>query len=252
MKGTRRTTGLGAACGLILLAGACGRQAQTSDSVEPQPAQQRPDSAEMARRPAPALPGRPPQPPGDPSRDRQIPFDGALDPAAPPPAAAPPPRPLAPSDRQSLDVLYSRPSPMGPPPIQREQPRAIMVAGKGPIFSQLPGVPAFAEKYPAELLEAEGGQDLFSNDNNVELPKGTVRFVSFDRTVNDSKLSKDSMAFEATITDHEGAEWRIVQTRLAPISPDPVNDPWYGGLAIDTLEHGNTGPRSRCVQYECP
>ena len=141
---------------------------------------------------------------------------------------------------KALEVLYQRPSPAGPAPVERKTPRAIMAEGKGPIFSQLPGVPAYASKYPPELLEAQGGKDLFSNDNNVELTEGTVRFVSFDRTVNDSKLSKDSMAFDASFTDHEGAKWRIVQTRLATVSPDPVNDPWYGGLAIDTLLHGDT------------
>ena len=141
---------------------------------------------------------------------------------------------------KSLEVLYQRPAPLGPDPIALPTPRAISVVGKGPLFWQLPGVPAYAGKLPPALLEAEGGMDPFSNDNNVELPAGSVRFVSFDRTVNDSKASKDSMAFEASITDQDGAVWKIVQTRLAPISPDPVGDPWYGGLAIDTLEHGDT------------
>ncbi|MFN2433388.1 MAG: hypothetical protein ABR599_11355 [Gemmatimonadota bacterium] len=139
---------------------------------------------------------------------------------------------------ETLRVLYQRPSPMGPKPIAREPGAAILVEGKGPIFSQLPGKPAFADKYPPELLEATGAMDLFSNDNNVALPAGEVRFVAFDRTLNDSKLSQDSMAFHAKITDHEGSVWEIVQTRLAPVSPDPAGDPWYGGLAIDTTEHG--------------
>ncbi len=179
-------------------------------------------------------------PPPDLQEARPIPFEASLMPADPPKSAVPPPRPLPPSDLQTLDVLYKRPSPMGPKPIPRDPPAAILVVGKGPLFWQLPGKPAFAEKYPPELLEAEGGMSMFSDDNNVELPKGEVQFASFDRTLNDSKLSQDSMAFEASITDHEGNVWDIVQTRVAPVTPDPVGDPWYGSLAIDTLEHGDT------------
>lgn len=221
---------VGSASALILLAMAgtgCMKMKPTGEVLPPPPG------------PAAELPGPPPPQPAPPEEVRPIPFAGGLPPADPPPSPTPPPRPLAPWDKQALDVLYERPSPMGPPPVAREPAAAMYVVGKGPIVRALPGPTVFAEKVPPALAEAGGPKSMFSN-NIAPLPRGEVRFASFDRTVNDSKMSMDSMAFEATFTDEEGAEWRILQARIAPLSPNPVMNPWYGGVAIDTLEHGQT------------
>jgi heme/copper-type cytochrome/quinol oxidase subunit 2 len=80
---------------------------------------------------------------------------------------------------------------------------------------------------------------MFSH-NIAELPRGEVRFAAVDRTENDTKLSDDFMEFAASFTDEEGNEWEIVQLALAPFSSNPVMDPWYGGVAIDITEHGQT------------
>jgi hypothetical protein len=186
------------------------------------------------------LPGTPPPPPPDPDQVRPIPFDEALPPGDPPPPAAPPPRPLAPWDMAAQDALYERPAPMGPAPIPTRPAKAIYVtAGKGPIYAARPGPTVFAEKVPRELAVAGGPTSEFSN-NIAPFPRGEVRWVAFDRTLNDSRMSQDSMAFDANFTDEEGNEWRIVQMRIAPLSPNIVTDPWYGGVAIDTTEHGQT------------
>lgn len=216
-------------------------------------AQQRPVSAqESGGRSAAPRAGAPLAAPAAPSAARPIPVVGPLPPGSPPPSLAPPPRPLPPTDMQSLAVLYSRPSPMGPPPVAVAPARAIYVVGKAPLFRQKVGPIVYADHVPPPLRTAMNGMDMFSDDN-VVLPRGEVRFVAVDRTVNDSKLSRDSMALEATLVDERGDEWRIVQTRIAPVSPDPVNDPWYGGVVIDTLEHGTEGrgtpeePKVHCV-----
>lgn len=75
----------------------------------------------------------------------------------------------------------------------------------------------------------------------VRLSKGEVRITAVDRTANDAKLSPDEMELEATFTDNEGHDWKIVQLALAPLSPQPDSEPWFGGVATDMLYHGQTG-----------
>lgn len=199
------------------------------------PAQQTPQE----KAPRTGVPGQLLPPPPDPADARPIPFKEALKPDDPPKSPVPPPRPLSPPVMQALDVLYDRPSPMGPRPVARKPAAGIYVIGRGPIVAARPGPTVFANKVPRELAVAGGPESMFSN-NMVVFPRGDVRFVSFDRTVNDTKMSQDSMEFAASFTDEEGNDWRIVQFRLATLSPDPVMDPWYGGVAIDTTEHGQT------------
>lgn len=167
-------------------------------------------------------------------------YRGAIGPSTPPPPAAPPPRPLDMATKQTLAMRYAQPEPMGPPEIPRPVPAAMRVVGRGPVVQVLPGPTTFADSVPELLRIAMPPKSPFSN-NVKRLPKGSLRFVAFDRTLNDTKLSRDSMEFEATFTDPEGHEWRVLETRMAPVSPNPVGEPWLGGVGIDTIYHGTSG-----------
>ena len=172
---------------------------------------------------------------------RQVPYQGAFGPGDPPGAPLPPmQKPVEPWVKEALDVWYERPSPKGPEPIPLAQPRALYFEGKNPVIQILPGPPAFPEKIPERLKTVFPEKVPFSN-NVKRLPRGKIRVVSFDNTLNDTKLSRDSMEVEISFTDAQGAEWRIEQVMLAPFSPNPVAEPWFGGVVIDTLYHGHTG-----------
>jgi uncharacterized cupredoxin-like copper-binding protein len=149
-------------------------------------------------------------------------------------------KPLAPWVREALDVLYERPSPRGPEPIPVTPSKAIFFEGAGPVIQVLPGRAAFGEKLPPHIRTAMPEEGPYSN-SVARLPRGSIRGVAFDRTLNDTKATRDSMEVEISFTDHEGAEWRIEQVMLAGLSSNPVAEPWFGGLAIDTLYHGDTG-----------
>ena len=177
------------------------------------------------------------------SRDviqRDVPYEGAFGPADPPKRAPAMQKPLEPWVTAALDFWYERPSPGAPEPIPVANPKALYVVGQGAVLQILPGPPAFPDKIPERLRTVMPDSIPYSN-NVRRLPAGRVRLVAFDHTLNDTKRSRDSMALELSFTDAEGAEWRIEQVTLAPISPNPINEPWFGGLAIDTLYHGNSG-----------
>ena len=172
---------------------------------------------------------------------RVVPYEGAL--GSPTPPSAPlssGQKPLEPWVTSALQALWQRPSPKGPEPIALSTPRALHVSGGAPVIQVLPGPAAFADKVPPHLKTVMPKKVPYSN-NVQRLRRGSFRLVAFDRTLNDTKLSRDSMEVEIAFTDHEGAEWRIEQVMLAPISPNPVAEPWFGGVAIDTLYHGDTG-----------
>ncbi len=178
-------------------------------------------------------------PPGPGSAQAQpVPYQGPLPPGDP--AQAPPPsRPLTPELTRELAALYERPAPLGPPLIARTPAAAVYAVGGGDIVRARSGVPPYGDSLPRERRIAEGGHDHYSN-NVAILPRGQVRFAAFDRTRNDTRLSLDSMAFEASFTDEEGNDWYVLQTRIAPFSPTPVKEPWFGGVVIDTAYHGMT------------
>jgi uncharacterized cupredoxin-like copper-binding protein len=140
----------------------------------------------------------------------------------------------------ALDVYWERPSPRGPEPIAYPQPKAVYVVGKGPVVQMLPGPSPFPDKLP-EYYKTATADSIRASNNTRRLPRGEVRFVAFDRTVNDTKLSRDSMEIDISLTDFEGNEWRIEQVALAPISNRPIFQPWFGGVVIDTLFHGHSG-----------
>lgn len=184
---------------------------------------------------------------------RDIPYENGFGPSDPPNRALPAnQKPLDASTEAALDVLYERPSPKGPEAVALDEPLAIVVEGAGRVIQVLPGTPAFPEKIPQRLRAVLPDKVPFSN-NVKELSPGTFRAVAYDRTANDTKLSEDSMEVEITFTDHEGAEWRIEQAMLAPLSPNPIAEPWFGGVVIDTPYHGQTGngtpaePLVRCM-----
>ncbi|MEW5930512.1 MAG: multicopper oxidase domain-containing protein, partial [Gemmatimonadota bacterium] len=140
----------------------------------------------------------------------------------------------------ALDVLYERPSPPGPPPVPLLRPRAVYARGRGPVIQVLPGDLVFAGHLPPTVRTALPAKGPFSN-RVVRLPRGEVRFVAFDRTLNDTRTSADSMEIEVEFTGRDGARWRILQSALAPLSPDPVGEPWFGGVVTDTTLHGESG-----------
>ena len=67
------------------------------------------------------------------------------------------------------------------------------------------------------------------SQNIAVLPGGQVRFASIDRTVNDTKLSQDWMAFEGSFTDERATRDASCRSRKL--------DPWYGGVIIDAKRH---------------
>lgn len=185
--------------------------------------------------------------------DRDIPYEGAFGPSDPPRPPLPPGQtPLDPWVVAALDVWWERPSPRGPEPIPVDEPKAIRIEGRGPVIQALPGPTPFPDMIPERLRTVYPERIPYSN--RVErLPRGEIRIVAFDNTYNDTKLSDDSMAVEIEFTDFRGDEWRIEQVVLAPISSNPIAEPWFGGLVIDTLYHGHTGngtpaePLVRCM-----
>lgn len=243
MRSVARTPGAlcAALLALALLSG-CARPEEPEPAPSPEVAVATPD---VVVTPAPAAAEEP--------VERNVPYEGAFGPSDPPGAPmSPMQKPLEPWVTAALDVWYERPSPKGPPPIPLAQPKALYFEGKGPVIQVLPGPPAFPEKIPKRLQTVFPEKVPFSN-NVKRLPSGTFRAVSFDNTLNDTKLSSDSMAVEIAFTDFNGDEWRIEQVVLAPISPNPVLEPWFGGVVIDTLYHGHTGngtpaePLVRCM-----
>lgn len=176
----------------------------------------------------------------DTTATRSIPYEGAFGPSMPPSRAPASQKPLDGWVKEALAVWYERPSPKGPPPIPLATPKALYVVGKGPVIQILPGPAAFPDKIPERIRTALPPKIPFSN-NVKRLSRGDIRVVAVDRTLNDTKVSRDSMAIAVSFTDADGADWRIELASLAPISPNPVTEPWFGGLAIDTLYHGQTG-----------
>ncbi|MEX2495247.1 MAG: hypothetical protein WD448_04110 [Woeseia sp.] len=185
--------------------------------------------------------------------ERNIPYQDQFGPSqAPERPLSPGQTPLEPAVKAALDVLYQRPSPKGPKPILLKEPQGIVIEGGGALVQVLPGPPAFPEKIPKRLKTVSPQHIPFSN-NVQELRRGTFRAVAYDRTANDTKLSEDSMEVEITFTDHAGDKWRIEQAMLTPLSPNPIAEPWFGGVAIDTAYHGSTAngtpavPQVRCM-----
>lgn len=181
-----------------------------------------------------------------------VPYQGALGPAQAPLRVAPDQQPLSASVREALDVLYQRPPVSGPEPVALVAPKAIYVEGRSAVIQALPGPMPRHDRLPMRMRELVPPAGPFSNTVR-RLRSGTIRIVAFDRTRNDTKRSRDSMAVEIAFTDDDGAKWRIEQAALAPLSPNPVAEPWFGGVAIDTVYHGSTGngtplvPRVNCA-----
>jgi hypothetical protein len=171
---------------------------------------------------------------------RVIPYEGKLAPEDPPTRIPRSQKPLENWVLGALDSIYEAPGTPSPPAIPVSPAKAIYVEGKAPVIQALPGPAVFRDKLSPIADTALPDKTPFSN-HIVVLKKGDLRLVAYDRTVNDTTLSKDSMEFEANFTDQQGNEWRIVQAIIAPVSPDPVGEPWFGGLAIDRLYHGQTG-----------
>ena len=187
-------------------------------------------------KPTPPAPSTPP--PTEAERMGPVPYSGALPPGDPV-QLHPPQRPLTPELQRELDALYERPAPLGPPPILRNPPSAVYAEGGGAIIRAVYGKMPFADSLPRERQIATMGMHHYTSEN-VRLPRGKIRFASFDRNLNDTRLSLDSMAIEASFTDEKGNDWYIIQTRVAIMSPTPVTEPWFGGVVIDTLFHGST------------
>ena len=110
----------------------------------------------------------------------------------------------------------------------------------------LPGPAAFPDRIPEHMKTVLPEEIPFSNEVR-ELEEGSFRAAAYDLTLNDSKQSRDEMAVEISFTDYQGEQWRIEQVTLAPLSPNPVAEPWYGGVAIDVPYHGQTGNGSPAV-----
>lgn len=190
--------------------------------------------------PPAAEPERAETPPAEPVR-RAVPYQGAFGPADPPKPPLPPmQKPLDPWVMSALDVWWERPSPKGPEPIAVAQPKAVYAVGGSPIDQALPGPTVFAEHVPQRLETVMPPKTPFSN-NVALLPRGEFRMIAFDRTMNDTKLSRDSLVVEASFVDTAGNEWRVTSVAPAKMSPNPVADPWAGGVVIDSTWHGETG-----------
>jgi uncharacterized cupredoxin-like copper-binding protein len=208
---------------ILVLAASCRSGAETAEA--PTPRAQPPEIGQPA--PEPVV--------------RNVPYEGALPPGDPPKPPLPPvQKPLSPAVQAALDVWWERPSPKGPDPIPVNPARAIYIVGGKPIDRALPGPWVFGEHAPPALQVARPKNGPISN-NMVVLSQGEFRMVAFDRTVNDTKLSRDSLEFEAQFVDEEGNDWRVIAVAPAKISPNPVADPWVGGVVIDSLWHGETG-----------
>lgn len=214
--------------------------APPQEPMEPAPtgAPATPDSAAQPTTPQPTAI----QPTTTPSEvvPRTVPYEGALGPATPPMRAPATQRPLEPWVQQALGALYERPPTPGPEPIPVATPKAIYVVGRGPVIQAMPGAMPYGDSIPARVREAMPPQGPFSNTVR-RMREGSIRLVAYDRTLNDTRRSRDSMALAVSFTDADGHAWRIEQAALAPLSPNPIAEPWFGGLAIDTLYHGATG-----------
>jgi uncharacterized surface protein with fasciclin (FAS1) repeats/heme/copper-type cytochrome/quinol oxidase subunit 2 len=206
-----------------------------------------PEAMAPGMRIASPLPGTQVQPAAEtPAHGHAIPYQGPLPPEHPNLEKIVPhlhemQKPLKDWEKAALDVLYQRPSPQGPEPIPVSPPKAISVVGKGPVVQILPGPAVYPDKIPERLRTFHPIDSSNYSNNTVELERGEIRFVAIDRTLNDSKLSGDEMGLEVSFTDHEGNEWRIVQLALAPISTNVIQEPWWGGVTIDTPFHGHSG-----------
>lgn len=209
-------------------------------------------SQETVAEPEDSNSGSPESAPSQDKAKTKIPYEGALPPATPPDGehgAAQ--KPVAGWVESASKVLYQRPSPKGPDPIPLEEPKAIFVTGDAPVIQALPGALVFAEKIPSYVRSTMPAEGPFSN--SIQTVSGEIQLAAVDRTLNDTKKSEDWMVMKASFTDTKGANWRVEQVLLAPLSSTPVTEPWFGGVAIDVPYHGDTGngtaavPRVNCA-----
>lgn len=139
-----------------------------------------------------------------------------------------------------LDMLYERPSGRAPAAIARPEPRAVFAEATGAPLRVLPATMPFIDSVPAMMRTALPPRGPFS-DRVERTRAGSVRLLAVDRTLNDTPASRDSMQVEVRFTDSDSSEWRIVQAGLASLSPNPVGEPWLGGVAAGVEYHGTSG-----------
>lgn len=172
---------------------------------------------------------------------RNVPYSGAVGRADPIDVPLPPGQtPLAPWTQAALDVWWERPSPTGPEPIPVERPRAVYARGGDVIDQALPGPAVYIDHLPQFMQVPMPPMTPFSN-HIVLLEEGEFEMVVFDYTKNDTKLSRDSLEVRAEFVDSAGHRWRVESVAPAKMAPNPVLDPWAGGVVVDSLWHGETG-----------
>jgi hypothetical protein len=118
----------------------------------------------------------------------------------------------------------------------------LLATGGGPVFQMLPAPAVFRDRVPAPMSD-KLLPDPTPFGDRVERISGTIQVEATDRTeelLPDAPYTLDIASAEADFVTADGAEWRVVQTRVAPRLLDGTPK-LFAGVGIDEIVHGDTG-----------
>lgn len=121
--------------------------------------------------------------------------------------------------------------------------RRTKIHGGGPVIQVLPGPDAMADSAMVVISRApaERQKMLRMLAMNGPFSDETARIDGrFTGTFWDRGASGDSVSAIATFTAEDGAKWRAVIDRVAPMDESPM-EPHWGGVGTDVTYHGASG-----------
>ena len=124
----------------------------------------------------------------------------------------------------------------------QEPPQHVSAVGGGPVFQMLPSEAVYRDRVPEEM-RAKLPSDPTPFGNEVALISGTIRVEATDRSddpLPDLPYTSDEAMVTAEFQTEDGAEWRVVQTRVAARLEDG-SPRLFAGVGIGQVVHGDTG-----------
>ncbi len=118
----------------------------------------------------------------------------------------------------------------------------LVATGAGAVFQILPAAAVFRDRVPAPM-RGNLPPDPTPFGNRVARISGTIHVEATDRTeklLPEAPYTRDSASVEAEFVTEDGAQWKVVQTRVAPRLEDG-SPKLFAGVGIDEIVHGDTG-----------
>jgi len=128
------------------------------------------------------------------------------------------------------------------------KPKAMKIAGGGPVIQILPGPFPFADSAMVVIRDRPPDQqaDLTKKahmgpySNNVAKITGTISILAIDRGA-----TGDSVSGVAEIMAQDGARWKVVMDRVQ--TKDIPFNPRFGGVIMGLYYHGSSGVHTPLV-----